>query len=204
MTILDKWDITAEQLTEVVNANPSLYGMLLGYMAEIKLQDIIATFPEVSFIKKFDDHDRKKKGDLYVVYRGKAFDIESKSLQSKEIGYDKEAGEWFGKAQIDASDKRVVTLPNGNKLSTTLLLRDEFDILAINCYSFQDKWKFVYARNRDLPFSTYSGYSKEEKESLISSLVKVTWPPKPPFYSDLKILLDEMVEEGLGKSPEDI
>ena len=36
MTILDEWDITAEQLTEMLDANPSLRGMLLGYAAEIK------------------------------------------------------------------------------------------------------------------------------------------------------------------------
>ena len=94
MTILDEWNITAEQLTEMLDANPSLRGMLLGYAAEVKLKEIITSFPEVSYTTKFDDHNRKKKGDLYVVYHGKAFDIESKSLQSSMIKYDDEKDEW--------------------------------------------------------------------------------------------------------------
>lgn len=204
MTILDEWNITAEQLTEMLDVNPSLRGMLLGYAAEVKLKEIITSFPEVSYTTKFDDHNRKKKGDLYVVYHGKAFDIESKSLQSSMIKYDEEKGEWFGKAQVDASDRRDVILPSGEKLNTTLLLRNEFDVLAVNCYAFQNEWKFVFARNRDLPFSTYKKYSEEARKSLIASLIPVTWPPKPPFYTDLRKLLNEMVEEGLGADPEDI
>lgn len=62
MTILHEWGITAEELTGLLNENPSLQGMLLGYVAEFKLRQIVNLFPEVSFIKKFDDHDRKRKG----------------------------------------------------------------------------------------------------------------------------------------------
>ncbi len=64
MTILEKWGITAEQLTQVLEKNPSLRGMILGYVAEQKLKEIISTLTDVSFITKFDDHNRKKKGDL--------------------------------------------------------------------------------------------------------------------------------------------
>ena len=38
MTILDEWGITPEQLTALLNENPSLRGMLLGYVAELKLK----------------------------------------------------------------------------------------------------------------------------------------------------------------------
>ena len=64
MTILEKWGITAEQLTQALEKNPSLRGMILGYVAEQKLKEIISTLTDVSFITKFDDHNRKKKGDL--------------------------------------------------------------------------------------------------------------------------------------------
>jgi len=119
MTILEEWDITAEQLTSLLNENPSLKGMLLGYTAELKLKEIITSFSEVSFTIKFDDHNRKKKGDLYIIYRGKAFNIESKSLQSSMIRHDSESNLWQGKAQVDASDRRTVQLPNGQELNTT-------------------------------------------------------------------------------------
>ena len=35
MTILDEWEITAEELTEPLDENPSLRGMLLGYVADL-------------------------------------------------------------------------------------------------------------------------------------------------------------------------
>ena len=37
-TILDRWDMTPEELTELVENNPSLRGMILGYLAELKLE----------------------------------------------------------------------------------------------------------------------------------------------------------------------
>lgn len=202
MSILDELEITIEQLTEAVNANPSLFGMLFGYIAEMKLKQIIQAIPGVTLVTKHDDHDRKKKGDLYVIYRNKAFTVESKSLQSKTIAFDEQAGIWTGKVNVDASDRREVTLPSGEQLNTTLLLRGEFDILAVNCFRFGNEWRFVYTRNRDLPFSSYSRYSEEQRKSLIASLIPVTWPPSSPFYTDLQKLLDEMVEEGLGQNPD--
>lgn len=204
MTILEEWDINAEQLTNLLDGNPSLRGMLLGYVAELKLKEIITSFPEVSFTTKFDDHNRKKKGDLYIVYHGRAFDVESKSLQSSMIDYDYENKTWYGKAQVDASDRRTITLPSGQQLNTTLLLRGEFDVLAVNCYAFENQWRFVFARNSDLPYSNYKQYSEEAKKALIASLIPVSWPPKPPFYSDLRTLLNEMIDEGLGSDPEEI
>ncbi|MCK4794520.1 MAG: hypothetical protein KAV87_62905 [Desulfobacteraceae bacterium] len=204
MTILDDWGISALQLTELLDENPSLKGMLLGYVAELKLKEIILSFPEVSHTTKYDDHNRKKKGDLYIVYHGRAFDVESKSLQSNMIEYDTVNQCWTGKAQVDASDRRTVRLPSGRELNTTLLLRGEFDVLAVNCYAFEKKWRFVFARNHDLPFSSYSKYTEEERQSLIASLIPVTWPPRPPFYTDLRKLLNEMVDEGLGSDPTQI
>ena len=201
VTILDEWGITPEQLTVLLNENPSLRGMLLGYVAELKLKKKIAAFPEVSFVTKFDDHNRKKKGDLYIFYKNRAFDLESKSLQTASIVYDRENSRWTGKAQVDASDRRVIPLPDGSELNTTLLLRGEFDILAINCYAFNGEWNFVFARNRDLPRSTYRRYTQTQRENLIASLITVTWPPQPPFYSDIRSLLDQMVAEGEGSDP---
>lgn len=203
-SILAKWGITPLQLTELLEQNPSLRGMMLGYVAELKLREIITSYPSVTYATKFDDHDRKKKGDLYIIYRGRAFDIESKSLQTKMVRYDHENGAWIGKAQVDASDRRQVTFADGTILNTTLLLRGEFDVLAVNLYAFEDSWRFVFARNRDLPTSTYRKYTEMQRENLIASLVPVSWPPTPPFYADLRELLDEMVEAGEGSEPEDI
>jgi transcriptional regulator with XRE-family HTH domain len=203
-TIMDEWEVTANELTLLLQENPSLRGMLFGYVAEFKLREIISAFPGVSSMKKFDDHDRKKKGDLHIIYHNRVFSVESKSLQTSQIKFDSESQMWLGKAQVDASDSRVVTLPSGRTLKTALLLRGEFDILAVNCYEFDKTWRFQFARNQDLPCSSYRKYSPEEQSALISSLIPVTWPPQPPFHSDLRALLDEMLEAGEGSAPSEI
>ena len=200
-TILQEWDLTPEELTLIMEENPSLKGMVFGYVAELKLKRRIAAFDDVTYFTKFDDHDRKRKGDLYVVYKGRAFDIESKSLQSALIRRDDERGLWTGKAQVDASDRRAVTFEDGTKLQTTLLLKGEFDVLAVNCYAFEGAWRFVFCRNADLPTSTYKRYTPVQQRALLKSLVEVTWPPTPPFTADLRALLDRMVASGEGSDP---
>ena len=39
-SVLERWDITVEELTQVADQNPSLRGMLLGYLAELKLEKL--------------------------------------------------------------------------------------------------------------------------------------------------------------------
>lgn len=201
MTILDEWEISAENISEILLSNPSLRGMLFGYVAELKLRDILNTIPGINYIIKPDDHDRKKKGDLSITYKGRVFRIEAKSLQSNSIEYDESENVWRGKSQVDASDKRCITLPNGEKLETTLLLYGEFDILAVNCYAFNNKWNFIFAKNKDLPSSTYPKYSVVQQQYLIASLVSVSLPPRAPFCTNLQALLDEMCENDMGAIP---
>lgn len=76
---------------------------------------------------------------------------------------------------------------------TTEPLKGEFDLLAVNCFAFGEGWKFAFAKNADLPTSTYKKYTEEQRKQLIASLVPVTWPPKPPFSDDPFHLLDEMI-----------
>ena len=35
-TILDKWEISAEEFTKIVDDNPSLRGFIFGYISSIK------------------------------------------------------------------------------------------------------------------------------------------------------------------------
>lgn len=115
-----------------------------------------------------------------IIYRNQEFSIEVKSLQTNSI--EKIGGIWHGKAQCDGSDRRVVTFDDGTTLTTTCLLTGEFDLLAINCFAFQGRWDFAFARNEDLPRSTFKKYTPEQQKKLLASLVPVRWPPSPPFY----------------------
>ena len=193
-TILDRWQISSTELTQAIDENPSLRGMLLGYIAEYKLRTMWFTDrPDVSHYTKHDDHNRKKKGDLVVTYRNKEFTLESKSLQTNSIR--SENGRFVGKAQCDASDRRPVEFPDGTRLETTCLLRGEFDILAINLFAFEDEWRFAFAKNKDLPGNTYRKYTKAQRALLLPSLISVSWPPEPPFRDEPFSLLDELLSE---------
>ena len=191
--ILEIWKLPPEALTNIVNENPSLRGMLLGYVAEYKLQEMLLALEEVKYIGKPDDHDRTSKGDHIIEYESKRFAIESKSLQSRMVERDGDI--WRGKAQVDASDRRPVVLSDGTQIETTLMLVGEFDVLAVNCFAFEQEWNFVFAKNSDLPRSSYRRYSPQVRNQLIASLVSVSWPPDPPFTSNLIEILDQLVAE---------
>ena len=191
-SILERWEITIEELTRVVDQNPSLRGMIFGYLAELKLENLLQQQHEgLLRILKPDDHDRTKKGDSVVLYKGRRFVFESKSLQTNSVG--KTDRGWQGSAQVDASDRREVTLPDGTQLSTTCLLQGEFDILAVNVFAFEEKWRFVFAKNSDLPRSRYRGYTPYQRQHLLATLVPINWPPPPPFREEPFTLMNEML-----------
>ncbi len=192
-TILERWDITAEELTEVVDNNPSLRGMILGYLAELKLEKLWLSGPDFSDLYKADDHDRSKHGDRTVRYKGHEFVFESKSLQTASIRHQDDI--WTGKAQVDASDRRPITLPDGSTVATTCLQVGSFDILAVNVFAFQDEWRFVFAKNDDLPRSRYRNYSEYQRQHLLATLVTVTWPPQPPFSEEPFTLMNELIQD---------
>ena len=198
-SILERWKLTSSALTKLVDETPSLRGMLLGYVAERKLQDIWLSGDDIKYLGKFDDHDRINKGDHVIEFQSQRFVIESKSLQSGMV--EKDGDTWRGRAQVDASDRRSITLEDGTQIETTLLMVGEFDVLAVNCFAFEQEWKFVFARNSDLPRSTYSRYSSRVRDQLIASLVPVSWPPEPPFTDDLREVLNQLLlERGIDNS----
>jgi hypothetical protein len=82
-TIIERWDISVEEPTAAIDANPSLRGMLFGYVAEPHLRKMwFEGCPGVTSLIKYDDHDREKKGDPVITYIEHPFKVESKSLQT--------------------------------------------------------------------------------------------------------------------------
>jgi len=183
--------ITADEFSQVADENPSIRGVIVGYVAERKLKEFFAKDKRASNLYKDDDHDRKKKGDLNVTHNGRTFKIESKSLQTNSI---KRSGEnWSGTFQCDASDCRPITLPNGHRVTTTCLMVGEFDILAINLFGFGGTWRFAFALNNDLPRTTSKKYSDEDKPYLLKSLPSITLPLAWPYVDDPFILMDLLI-----------
>jgi hypothetical protein len=57
-----------------------------------------------------------------------------------------------------------VHLPNGESVETTYLLVGGFDLLAVNLLEFGQEWRFAFAKNSDLPRTTSSKYTPEQRE----------------------------------------
>jgi transcriptional regulator with XRE-family HTH domain len=190
-SILERWEISEDELTEIVDSQPSLRGMMLGYVAEFKLAAFMDAHDHVSDSFKHDDHSRTGKGDRVIQYKGQSFIIECKSLQTNSIK--EKDGRKIARAQVDASDKRPVELEDGSSISTTCLKVGEFDILAVNTYAFGNGWSFQFAKNTDLPRSRYRNYSEIVKKQLLATTVVVSETPEKPFTTDLFELLDELI-----------
>ncbi len=191
--ILERWALTPGELAEIIESNPSMRGLLLGYVAEYKVRKIWFSDERVSHSRKYDDHDRSRPSDLAITYQGAEINIEVKSLQTATVKV--ADGIYSGKFQCDASDRRRVHLPNGESLETTCLLVGQFDLLAVNLFAFREEWCFAFARNKDLPRSRYRRYTPEQRQYLLATLVDVTWPVQPPFEAEPFRLLDEIVRE---------
>jgi hypothetical protein len=190
-TILERWRVSAEELTEVIDSNPSLRGFMIGYIGEFKLWRMLLADRRIAHVHKYDDHDRIHKNDVAVSYQGHEFTFEVKSLQTNSI---KRLGEVYrGDFQCDASDRRPVRLPNGETVETTCLLVNGFDIVAVNLFAFGEQWDFAFALNRDLPKSKSNKYTPKQQRYLLATSVKITWPLQAPFVTDPFPLLDELV-----------
>lgn len=188
--ILHRWGLTAEELTQIIDANPSMRGMLFGYVAEYKLQRMYFEDSRITALIKDDDHDRKS--NIRINYRGASFRIECKSLQTNLIK--KHETGFAATYQCDASDSRVVRFSDGSEVKTTCLLTGEFDIVAVNLFALEEEWRFAFALNRDLPRSRYRKYSTLQQQELIATTIKIAYPLEPPYVDDPFVLLDRLLD----------
>lgn len=186
--------ITPEEWRELTNANPSLRGNLLGYAAEMKLRKMWFSSEHATSERR---DDGKKKSNLVVTYRGRDFIVKLCSLRTSSIrrGVDKVNAV----AQCDSSERRIVKVSGGSSLNTPCLLVSEFDLLAVNIFAINNEWRFLFAKSLDLPRSTHKYYTPLQRESLLASVVRVTYPPVHPFYVEPFRLLDEIID-GRGEA----
>ena len=191
--ILHRWGLTAEELTQIVDANPSMRGLMMGYVAEYKLRRMYFEDERITALIKDDDHDRKSKGDIRINYRGASFRVECKSLQTNLIK--KHETGFAATYQCDASDSRIVRFSDGSEVKTTCLLTGEFDIVAVNLFALEEEWRFAFALNRDLPRSRYRKYSDLQQRELIASSIKIAYPLEPPYVNDPFVLLDRLLDD---------
>jgi hypothetical protein len=202
-SFFERIGVTPAEFCKVVDANPSIRGVIIGYVGERKLREFFASDGRVSGLTKDDDHDRTKKGDLNVVYKGRTFRFESKSLQTNSIKRPPKSDPFQATAtyQCDASDCRTIQLRNKHKVRTTCLEVGEFDIVAVNLFALEDKWRFAFALNYDLPRTNCKKYSKKDQAIRLATLPKITWPVQWPYVLDPFPLMDLLIagQESLPK-----
>lgn len=209
MGFLEDWDLSFDEINELLTDNPSLRSFVAGYAAEMKCRNLwFVGNPKVTDVKKFDDHDRTKKGDIAFVYRGQQFTVEVKSLQTNHIKSDV-SGALTGKFQCDASDRREVNFSDGSSVETTCLLVGEFDLLAVNLHGFYGEWRFAFARNEELPRVSTRGKAKDytqfQRDNLLATMMPIGDPPSPPYRMEPWSLLDELIDErAKGQAPEPV
>jgi hypothetical protein len=203
MGFLEEWQLSFDEIDELLTDNASLRSFVSGYAAEMKCRRMWFSPDEnrVRNVIKYDDHDRTKKGDIAFDYRGQHLTVEVKSLQTNSIrqieGQKKKAN-----FQCDASDRRAVIFSDGSTVQTTCLLVGEFDLLAVNLFGFHRKWVFAFAKNSDLPRVSGRGkaaanYTPAQRQELLASSMPMVDPPASPYRLEPWSLLDELVEDRL-------
>ncbi|MGH9432787.1 MAG: restriction endonuclease [Terriglobia bacterium] len=191
--ILDDWGLTARELAEIVAENPSMRGLMFGFVAEYKLKKEWLLTPRITNIVRPRSHDRKQKCDFTFDYRGINVRLEVKCLDTPKVRL--KEGIYTGTFQCNASDTTEVTLPNGRKVTTNCLVVDGFDVLAVCLFAFGKMWRFAFARNKDLPRTTWRGYAPAQQKYLLKSAMRISCPLEPPYVDDLFTILDRLVAE---------
>ncbi|MGH9444511.1 MAG: hypothetical protein ACRD3O_02070 [Terriglobia bacterium] len=191
--ILHDWSITANELAEIVAENPSMRGLMFGFVAEYKVKKEWLLRPGIKNVMRPRSHDRKQKCDFTFDYKGVNVRLEVKCLDTPKVR--SKDGIYEGTFQCNASDTTLVVLPNRRKVITNCLAVDGFDVLAVCLFAFGNNWRFAFARNRDLPRTTWHGYTASQQKYLLKSAMRISWPLQPPYIADLFTVLDGLVAE---------
>ena len=188
------WNTDPDTLMRILQENPSVRGMVYGSVSEHHFVTHLSETLQVIRHHKDDDH-KKTKSDRTFVHQDRVFTVQIKSLQTNSI---KPLGNGKFKATVqnDASDKRPVTLPNGQTVTTTCYKVGEYDVLAVSLQPFTGKWDYAFKKNTNLRRT--EKYDVETNKYLLATLEPIEYPLEPAsgWADDLAELLKD---EFLGK-----
>jgi hypothetical protein len=187
-----KW-ANAETIFRVIRENPSLRGIVYGYVSEMEFErHYLKARRSIERFFKDDDHQRTK-ADRTVVYKGKAITIQIKSVQTNSIQFGE--GRFVAKVQNDASDRRTVTLPDGSTVETTCYVVGEYDILAVSLHPFTGNWTFAFKENSKLLRTTSQKYSPAQQQYLLATLETIEYPLDPSWTDDFDAMLERVFRQ---------
>ncbi len=196
--LLKSWGISSQELAEIVSENPSMRGLMFGFVAEYKLKKEWLLRPGISNVTRPRSHDRTQKCDFRFEYRDVDVRLEVKCLDTPKVKL-LESGVYKGTFQCNASDTTEVKLPNGRKVTTNCLVAGGFDILAVCLFAFGNTWRFAFALNENLPRTTWHGYTATQQKYLLKSAMQISWPLEAPYVDDLFAVLNRLVAKGVRR-----
>jgi hypothetical protein len=164
-----------ETLYKVLEEVPSLRGIVYGNVAEVHFSRWLEEKGIPLESQTRDDDHLKTGSDRTIQLKGRQYTVQVKSMQTNSIA-EIEPGVFQANIQVDASDRRTVTLPNGHTVSTTCYVAGEFDILAVPLHPIAGEWDFAFMLNSDLPRTRHSRYSPDDQQYLLKTLVKIRLP----------------------------
>lgn len=186
-------EITPDELVAAVKKAPSLRGMIMGYISELKFFNYVQNF-DVKGLYRPDDHNREEnKADLCFDYKGKRVRVQLKSIQTNSIKRSEENGKIYATVQNDASDRRKILLPSGETVETTNYKVGDYDVLAVPLYPFCGKWDFAYLLNTNCRHTTNNKYTDSQKQHLLATTETITFPLSPPWTKNLVEILERYI-----------
>ncbi|MFB6177841.1 MAG: hypothetical protein ABEI99_12005 [Halobaculum sp.] len=200
------WQLDPEEFNRIIDQNSNALSAIYGYVAEERLREgFLEGDPRVANVRSPEDQDSGDKGDWAFEYRGEPMKIEVKSLQTHTIrsvdteqtklGED-DGTRWRAGFHLKgSSDQRTVEY-DGKEYNTTLMNVEEsdVDIMAVNLYRIEDRWRFAFLRVDDLPRSK-GDYPDGLRKQLAKSQIRLTVPLEDPFTEDLYGLMDQILAE---------
>jgi len=142
--------VSTSDIETLMDENPSLRGYMQGYLAEMMLRRKLIGLDGVEEVVKIPDRDVER-GDLKILYRGCPITMEVKSVATSSIKEDTMNGTWQGTVLVKNTDRRVVKVNGLGEVTSTNLVKGEFDILAICCFAVRGCWDFAFIESRYLP-----------------------------------------------------
>jgi hypothetical protein len=191
-----------EALVQVMTEVPSVRGMVYGNVAEVEFADWLVRNGVPMEDQFRDDDHAKTKSDRTIVFEGRRYTIQVKSLQTNSIK-EWSPGRFSARVQCDASDRRTVVLSTGTKVETTCYVAGEFDVLCVGLHPFLGAWEFAFQLNSSLARSNHRGglakhLTDDERGELLKTLVPLEWPLADggPWTRDLFGLLRDAPDLG--------
>ena len=187
--------ISSDDLINLVKRTPSCRGVLAGTIAELKFLEYVKRNKAFSDFYKPDDHNRaENKIDLRVSYKGHFITFQLKSIQTNSIKWDVSANRLVCDVRNDGSDKRPVTLPNGETIETTNYKFGDYDILVVPLFPFTGEWDFAFLLNSDCTPTSSPRYSTSISKYLIKTIERLTFPISEKWTCNIMDAINRLFE----------